>query len=467
MTEHGSATEPRPGPPPAADPRARVLAALKRFGWNATSFQTLGSEFSYWFAADGSPVAYVDTGRAWVVAGAPIAPEGELAAVAREFVDAARRSGRRAVFFATEQRAAGLPGFVSQLIGEQPLWDPRDFEQVVSSTPSLREQLRRARVKGVTVVRAEPSEVATSAAPLRRALEQLVQGWLATRPMPPMGFLVRVEPFTFAAERRLFVARRGEELVGFAAVVPVYARNGWFIEDLIRSSSAPNGTVEALVAAAMRDAAALGSDYVTLGLAPLAGSVTDTLRVVGRLGSMLYDFSGVQAFKAKFRPRAWVPIFLSYPPEVRPETAVLDALTAFSRRGLLRYGVEALLRGPSIVVRVLALLLVPWTLVMAVAGGPRWFPSPLVKWSWIALDVALCAALVALSARWRSWLATLLLVVIALDVLTTLAEIVLCAVPRIDGVLAGAIVLASVAAPALATVVLFNARRRAARAGLG
>jgi phosphatidylglycerol lysyltransferase len=133
----------------------------------------------------------------------------------------------------------------------------------------------------------------------------------------------------------------------------------------------------------------------------------------------------------------------------------------------LRYGVEALLRGPAIVVRVLALLLVPWMLVMAVGGGPRWFPSPLVKWSWILLDLCLCGALLALSARWRSWLATTLLVVIGFDALTTLGEVVFCDVPRIDGWLAALVVLTSVAAPALATVVLFNARRRAARAGLG
>jgi len=463
VTEPPRETEPLPPP----DARRRVLAALERFGWNATSFQTLGSEFLYWFAADGSPVAYVDTGRAWVAAGAPIAPEARLGDVAREFAQAAKTLGRRVVFFATELRAAGWPGFASLLIGEQPLWDPREFEAVVSATPSLREQLRRARAKGVTVTLADPKDVAPHGAPLRQALEKLVDAWLATRPMPPMGFLVRVEPFTFAAERRLFVARRGDELVGFAAVVPVYARNGWFIEDLIRASSAPNGTVEALVAAAMNHASAQGSDYLTLGLAPLAGGVTDTLRFFARLGSPLYDFSGIQAFKAKFRPREWVPIYLTYPHDERPETAVLDALSAFSRRGLLRYGVEALLRGPTIVVRVLALLLVPWTLVMAIGGGPRWFPSPLVKWSWIALDVVLCVALLALSARWRSWLATTLLVVIALDALTTLGEVLFCAVPRIDGVLASTVVAVSVAAPAFATVVLFNARRRAARARLG
>lgn len=452
-------------PPPVDATRKRVLAALRNHGWNATSFQVLGQGFRYWFAEDGSPVAYVDTGSAWVAAGAPIAPEAALGAAALEFVAAARRAGRRAVFFGTEQRAARLPGFSSLLVGEQPIWDPRDFERVVASTPSLREQLRRARAKGVSVTRIEAAEVTAEEAPLRRAVEALVTRWLATRPMPPMGFLVHVEPFSFAAERRWFVARRGEDLVGFAAVVPVFARQGWFVEDLVRAVDAPNGTTEALVEAAMHDAAALGSDYVTLGLAPLAGEVPPALRFASRLGSALYDFSGIQAFKAKFRPREWVPIHLTYPPEQSAHVAVLDALAAFARDGLLRFGVEALLRGPSIVVRVLALLLVPWTLMLAWGGGPRWFPAAWVQWSWVGLDIGLCLGLLALSARWRPWLATVLFAVITTDAILTLLEALLSPVPRIDGVLALVVVLASVAAPTLASVVLFNARRRAARAG--
>ena len=285
--------------------------------------------------------------------------------------------------------------------------------------------------------------------------------------MPPMGFLVHVEPFSFAAERRLFIAARGAEIVGFAGVVPVFARNGWFIEDLIRAPGAPNGTVEALVDAAMRDAAALGSDYVTLGLAPLSGEVPSALRFASKLGSAFYDFEGVQAFKAKFRPRQWVPIYLTYPSEQRAESAVRDALAAFARRGLLRYGIEALLRGPSIVVRVLALLLVPWTLLLALASPQRWFPATWVQWAWVGLDVLLCAGLLALSARWRPWLATLLFGMITLDAMLTFAELLFCDVPRLDGLTAWVVAIASILAPTLASVVLFNARRRRARAKLG
>jgi phosphatidylglycerol lysyltransferase len=251
--------------------RSRVLALVRRHGWNATSFQVLEGGYRYWFEGDDAGVAYVDTGSAWVAAGAPLAEEQRLGQVAAEFVSAAAREGRSACFFATEQRFVGAPGFEHLLIGEQPVWDPRQWQTTLRETPSLREQLRRARAKGVSVSAAAPEDYAAGA-PLRRQIEALITSWQGSKPMPPMGFLVRVEPFELTRERRLFVARLpggdGARVVGFAAVVPVYARNGWFIDDLIRAPTAPNGTMELLIDAAMNDAAASGSDYIRWAFPP-------------------------------------------------------------------------------------------------------------------------------------------------------------------------------------------------------
>ncbi len=329
--------------PTSLPERARALAALRRFGWNATSFQVLGSGFSYWFSPDESCVAYVDTGRAWVVAGAPVCAAENLSAAAHAFVAEATRRGRDAVFFATEQRAASMPGFASLPIGEQPVWDPREWHATLVRAKSVHAQLRRAGRKGVDITRVQAG-LLTDGSGLRHEVDALVQSWQGARPLPPMGFLVEVEPFSFASERRLFVARRGERLVGLANAVPVYARGGWLVQDLVRAPDAPNGTVEALVDAVMRDAAELGSDYLTLGLAPLAGAVPRPLRLAARYGAPLYDFAGLRAFKAKLGPRAWVPIYLTHPAHQHGGTAVMHALSAFARGSLVRYGLNALLR---------------------------------------------------------------------------------------------------------------------------
>jgi lysylphosphatidylglycerol synthetase-like protein (DUF2156 family) len=104
---------------------ARVLELLKRYGWNATSFQVLEPGYSYWFDGDDACVAYVDTGRAWVAAGAPIAPPERLGEVAVRFEAHAAASGRRLCFFATEQRLLDAAPVKALPIGEQPVWDPR------------------------------------------------------------------------------------------------------------------------------------------------------------------------------------------------------------------------------------------------------------------------------------------------------------------------------------------------------
>ena len=464
---------PSPGSVHAADAglaeRSRVLALVRRHGWNATSFQVLERGYCYWFDGDEACVAYVDTGSAWVAAGAPIAAEERLGTVAHAFVSAAARARRSACFFATEQRFVGATGFRHLLIGEQPVWDPRRWRATLDQAPSLREQLRRARAKGVRVSAVGPADYAPGS-PLRRSVEALIASWQGSKAMPPMGFLVRVEPFELADERRLFVATleggRGEEgprLVGFAAVVPVYARNGWFIDDLIRSPTAPNGTTELLVDAAMNDAAASGSDYLTLGLSPLAGDVAPSLSLARRYATPLYDFRGLWAFKAKLRPERWMPIHLSHPEGRSALGAVYQSLRAFARRGLLRYGLETLLRGPDVVLRAFALALIPWTLLLASLPSERWFPAPWVQWAWVGFDLALATSLLVSTRGFRSWLSRAIVVAVSLDACITLVQALLFNVRRIEGFADAAGVMLAVLAPLLASLVLANADRRARR----
>lgn len=458
----GSGSSETPEGSEGGSQRARVLALLRAFGWNATSFQILEAGLRYWFEPAGC-VAYVDTGRAWVAAGAPLAPEQYMARVAAGFVRAAGAQGRSALFFATEQRFVQQTAYAALPIGEQPQWDPRQWAKGLESNSSLREQLRRARAKGVRVDAVTAAELAAGT-PLRQALELLITEWLRGKPMPPMGFLVQVDPFQLMTERRLFVARRQQgqeqEVVGFAAVIPVYARQGWFLEDLIRSVRAPNGTTELLVDAAVRDAAALGSSYFTLGLSPLAGAVSKPLEWASKYSAGLYDFRGVRAFKSKFRPAEWSPIFLSHPRDQSAVVALYHSLSAFAQRGLFSYGISTLLRGPDIVLRALAVLLVPWSALLAALDTGWWFPSAAVQWAWIAFDLSLAVALWLLTRRFRRWLSRLLVALVMADTLLTAIQAVSFNLPRVASSTAGLGVLVGVLAPGFASVVLFRSHRR-------
>lgn len=233
---------------------------------------------------------------------------------------------------------------------------------------------------------------------MRAQLQALVRHWLAARPMPPMHFLVEVAPLTWLAHRRLFVAERHGAVIGLLSLAPVSMREGWLFEHLLRDPAAPNGTAERLVDAAMRALADDGVRWATLGLAPLAGAIPRWLRTVRTVSRPLYNFDGLAAFKRKLRPQHWEPIYLAYPaPTSRGSAArvvvsaiaLLDGLRAFAGGALWRFGVRAALRGPRPLLSVLERLLIPWTLLLALAPTTPWFPSPLVHGLWVAFDVLL------------------------------------------------------------------------------
>jgi phosphatidylglycerol lysyltransferase len=443
--------------PEEVEIRRRVLASLKRHGWNSTSFQILEPGFHYWVDGEDTCVGYVDTGSAWVVAGAPIAPPHRLAEVVARFVAAAKAQGRRVCCFGTEARFQDTVGWSALRIGDQPVWAPGDWPAVVRESKSLREQLRRSRAKGVVIRALEVGELAPGH-PVRARLDALIKRWLATKQIAPMGFLVQLDPFSFPEEKRYFIAERDGAIVGFLAVIPVYARGGWFFEDLLRDPNAPNGTVELLVDAGMRAAAAEGVEQVTLGLAPLAGEVSPWLRFARRWGKPLYDFEGLRTFKSKLKPRAWDPIFLSYPHDASGIFAVVDTLTAFARGGLLRFGIKTLLRGPSIVVRALAALLVAWTVLLALPTSTPWFPSPVWQWGWVAFDIVLGGALFALARRWRHRLATAVAIAVTADAVVTAAEALIYNAPRARGIIDWLVMAIAVGAPTSAAVMLWHAR---------
>ncbi len=436
--------------------RARVLSLLREHGFNRTSFQILEVGYRYWFCDDGC-VAYADTGGAWVAAGAPIAPEARIARVASAFVAAARAEGRRACFFATEERLISLSGDLASIqIGEQPIWDPSKWADIVKSSRSLREQIRRARAKGVRVRRLEPGEV--SEGPARKAMETLISRWLSTRAMAPMGFLVDVQPFDFPEERRYLVAELEGRIVAFLAAVPVYARRGWLLEDLLREPGAPNGTGELLIDHIMRVLAEEGSHDVTLGLAPLSGSVNRWLGVARSLGRALYDFRGVYAFKAKLKPERWEPTYLAYPKDGSAVWSTIDVLSAFARGSLSRFGFQTILRGPTVVVRTLATLLVPWTILLGSVETRRWFPWAWVKWGWVVFDISVVVGLFVLSSRFRPELARLLAIAVSCDFALTVIEACIYNLPRLRGPADLVVIVMACLAPMGAAAVLWGAQ---------
>lgn len=457
----------------------RVLALLRRYGHNTTSFQVLEPGLSYWFderpanagadaeISDLGCVAYADVGGAYVAAGAPITAHEREREVAERFMAFARARGKRVRFFAIERECIADAGLALLHMGEQPVWRPARWMDTLRSKRSLREQLRRARAKGVRVRRADDDELADPASPLRRGIDQLIASWRNSRAMAPMGFVVQIDIYTYIAERRVFAAERAGTLIGILAAVPLYARNGWFFEDVLRHPHAPNGTMELLFDCAMRAAHDAGIDHVTYGLAPLANTPSRVMATIRDHTRWLYHFDGLRAFKAKLMPESWHPVYLAHPRSERGVRAVIDVLAAFAGGSLVRFGLATLRHQAALVTRVLAWLLVPWTLAMALSDTAHWFPSPAIKAAWISYDMVLFVSLLALAGKWRRSLAIFLAGAATLDVTLGAVQAVLYNLPRgPDGFtglfgMDGLVVALALLAPLFAAVFLWSCRDRA------
>lgn len=457
---------------------ARVLRLLARHARTATAFQSLAPGMRHWFdrandsgttTDDIGTVAYVDTGSAWVAAGEPVASREHTIGVAERFVAHATSVHKRAAFFATEGALAASPRFRRVLIGEQPVWNPADWSAVIAANRSLREQLRRARAKGIVVRELRADDVRPGSV-LRAALDRIARRWLMGKPMTSLHFLVELEPFEQLEHRRLFVAERTAhdetvtaEPVAFLSLAPVAARNGWMFEHMLRAPSAPNGTSELLVDFTMRALAADGVTWATLGLAPLSGPVSGWLRTARTLARPFYNFAGLSAFKRKLRPERWEPIYLVYPRERHSVWAMRDGLRAFAGGSLVAFGLRTILRGPPPLLRALELSLIPWTMALALWPASPWFPSPVVKWSWVVFDVLLLAALFRLRTRGARGFAVGIAVAVSLDTVLTLAQAAFWNVSRARSVFEAAMIVVACTGPALAAAVLWGAIRREAQ----
>jgi phosphatidylglycerol lysyltransferase len=438
--------------------RHRLLELLRQFGWNATSFQLLEPDFDYWFG-EASCVGFVSTRFADVAAGAPIAADHEVGAAADAFVAQVRKRKRRVAFFGVERRLLEATSLDSVVVGEQPWWNPQEWSERRRAHRSIREQIRRARAKGIRVQQLSPTDLADEANPVRQRIDRLIERWSASRAMPPMQFLVALHPFSFAEERIYFGAVQGEELVGMLVAVPIYQRNGWFLEDLLRDPAAPNGTAESLVDAAMSALAERGCDYATLGLAPLSSDVP-WLRLSRRILSGFYNFDGLRAFKAKLAPNGWDPIYLAYPRGSSALLALYDVLDAFSSGAMIRFGIRSIFRASPFTLRLLGWALLPWTLLLFLSPTSRWFPNIHVQSAWVAFDLLMCAGLLKLAKRWRPALARLMATAATLDLALTALQVALFNLPRRQGVTDSVVIALSLLAPLFASFVLWGGVKR-------
>ena len=333
-------------------------------GTDATVEQALNPSMRHWLNAGlpdeatagvGYAVGHALGATVWFAAGGPVGPPEALEQAAAGFEAAARAAGALPAWFginAAMVEALG-PGHAALVVGAEPVWDPARWAETVAGRASLRSQVGRAARQGATM-----AEEDANAAAVDPGVRAVLDFWLTTRGLPPLGFLADPHVMDAVGDRRAFVARLGDgaaaRVVGVLWLAPIPARSGWLVEWNWRGAGAPNGVTDGLLDLAVRTVAAEGAHFVTLGLVPLSSFAPTSAHAPSlpvRLAfawtrahaRRFYRFDGLERFKAKYRPDAWEPLFLAVPGRrvgLRTLYSVADVFSG--RRGPVRLVAEAL-----------------------------------------------------------------------------------------------------------------------------
>jgi membrane associated rhomboid family serine protease len=300
---------------------------VEKYGTNSNSFLTLYDGFQYFASGNSNKkgaIAYIDTLRYWVGASEPFS--ADPLALLDEFAQTAKKLGKGVVLLpigpALAEKARTV-GYGSLMVGSDPtfIFDryPKDGREWHDMVPTAKQMASKKAV----VSEFDPEKLTPEQ---KEEFDAIIADWLGSRKMDALGFLNKVEPWTLSKHKKYFSIEVKGQITAFIAAIPIWAKNGWYLIDIMRSSNSSAGATELLILETMRLLHAQGAKEVTLGVAPFSNlkNAPDKSRLIYKIlnhlyekGGQFYNFKTLHLFKLKFEPTTTENVFLiHYPPRL-------------------------------------------------------------------------------------------------------------------------------------------------------
>ncbi|PWK58604.1 phosphatidylglycerol lysyltransferase [Silicimonas algicola] len=262
---------------PALPPAVRAEAGLARQSGQLS-------------VVDGLGLHVVEASQCLVALGSPVCGERMTRPSLRDFGDLARQRNLFPALYKADARTAGVArrsGWTVLAVSEDASVSPADFALDVPERRQLRRKLGRARKAGVTI---------ESAGRLPLQDMSRVAGNWTKRTGGERGFSMGRYCPDYLAGQRVWLARRDGRLVAFASFH--IAKAEWCLDLMRNEADMPDGTMHALIAAALEAARAEGVRRVSLAAMPLESGHPVLRRLTCRR-----EAQGLRQFKCSFHPR--------------------------------------------------------------------------------------------------------------------------------------------------------------------
>ena len=328
-------------------PPQLILDLVKKYGTHSHSFLTCYGGYHYLPLKDSSSqevrgiIPYLQTRTAWVGACNPIADIRDHNQILKEFFEGAIQEKKTAILIAVNEetaKKAQLAGYKSLRMGLEPLFFMDQYPPPGRTWQSV-QTARLLAQKGAKVVECGSDQ---------ETLAPILSDWLAGQKVEALNFLSAVEPWTLADHKRFFRVDYQGQTLAFCVAIPFPAREGWYLNDVIRRQNAPTGATELLILGAMKILKEGGAKTISLGIISLAGleekdpdhiMLGKVLRFAYDRTSLLLNIKTLHDFKIKFFPSVQEPVYLVYRTPTGGHLRIRDILSivkTFTGAGLVR-----------------------------------------------------------------------------------------------------------------------------------
>lgn len=317
--------------PASDDAMERALAIVDAQDMSDANLVRMGDK-SLMFSADGRAfIMYGQRARSWIALFDPVGPVDAWPELIWQFIETARASGCRAVFYQVSPLGlayyadAGLRAF---RLGELAHVDLARFEMKGGKWANLRQQVSRAQRDGLEFRMVAPADVPA----IMGELSAISDAWLAHHNAKEKGFSLGAFDPDYLAEQPVAVLTCEGRIVAFANILVTATKQEGTVDLMRFAPDAPKGSMDFLFAQVMEYLKAEGYRTFNLGMAPLSGMSSRQIAPVwdraGRTffehGERFYNFKGLRAFKSKFHPH-WQPRYLVASGGINPILALMDA----------------------------------------------------------------------------------------------------------------------------------------------
>ncbi len=308
----------------AGDAPPAVLQALAFTAARAETGLIRQGDFGLLLDAGGRPLALVaPAGQSLIMPFDPLPPAARPEAAIAALAAAARDRDLSPCLYKCGGRtaaAARRAGWRVLRIADEAIVCPTRFDLSRPAFRQLRRHLRKAGAAGVTVSAAGPRP---PFALMRAVAEECGAGLGRVR-----GFSMGRFGAAYVGGQRIHLAWHRGRLAGFLTL-----HEGWHertLDLMCQRPDAPPGTMQALVAHAVAEAAAEGCDRLSLAAVPCPGAALPWPPPLARALDAAAGRAGLAQFKSAFAPR-WAPLYLAAPGAPGLALAALDLADRITR----------------------------------------------------------------------------------------------------------------------------------------